>query len=574
MPEQQRPQSSPRDGISARRRASPLAHDCAISASRDIPSAPPIHATPSWTPSWTNPVIRAKQMNHRYVRSSRRTTSIMPIDCVIRNGKLVIPNDGIREADLAISGEKIVQIGSGIADAKTVIDAKGQYVFPGCVDTHSHYGHCNEFYDEMATESKCLASLGITTSMILLDRCIKNMEGWKERKNDPELFEQPIESVPGFIHAMWKGSYRKIFPEVVEKSEKVSANDFGFHLATVNDTQIADIPHSYHELGVSVFKAWTGLYRSVALSPPQMWRFFKTCKEVGALPYINTINFAMQEEMTREAAERAKTDKSLVGPKFVKAARGPDIIETLDLHTTLCLAKEIALPEVMIAHVATSASVELMRQYKQRGLNVLGETCGVWLTLWWPEVGEKLGHMATCIIPQISDKDDVDALWAGIRNGDITCVGTDGVISPRPTFPDGKPNPLYMPTPTKEREGMGFPSHICNFPVTLHEGLKRGFSPVQIAEICAYHPARTVRLYPKKGTIAVGSDADLVFVDIGTPQVIRKEELNTVAPFNPWEGVTVDCWPTRTMLRGEVIFENGKQVSSKRGRYQRRYSDS
>ena len=120
----------------------------------------------------------------------------MPIDCVIRNGKLVIPNHGILEADLAISGEKIVQIGSCIADAKTVIDAKGQHVFPGCVDTHSHYGHCNEFYDEMATESKCLASLGITTSMILLDRCIKNMDGWKERRNDPELFEQPIESVP------------------------------------------------------------------------------------------------------------------------------------------------------------------------------------------------------------------------------------------------------------------------------------------------------------------------------------------------------------------------------------------
>jgi dihydroorotase-like cyclic amidohydrolase len=495
----------------------------------------------------------------------------MPIDCVIRNGKLVIPNCGILEADLAISGEKIVQIGSGIPDGKKIIDARGQHVFPGCVDTHSHYGHCNEFYNEMESESKCLASLGITTSMILLDRCIKNMEGWKERRNDPELFEQPIESVPGFIHAMWKGSYRKIFPEVVEKSGKVSANDFGFHLAIVNDHQIADIPHCYRELGVTVFKAWTGLYRSVALSPPQMWKFFKTCKEVGALPYVNTINFAMQEQMTREATERAKIDKRLVGPRFVKEARGADIIETLDLNTTLCLAKETGLPELLIAHVATGASVKLIRQYRGEGLNVLGETCGVWLTLWWPDV-EKLGYMATCIIPQISDKDDVDMLWEGIRTGEITCVGTDGVISPRATFPDGTPNPLYMPTPTRDREGMGFPSHICNFPVTLHEGLKRGFSPVQIAEICSYHPARMTRLYPKKGTIAVGSDADLVFVDIGTPHIIRKEELNTVAPFNPWEGCQVSCWPTLTMLRGDVIFENGKQVLKKRGQYQPRYS--
>jgi dihydropyrimidinase len=496
----------------------------------------------------------------------------MPIDCVIRNGKLVIPNYGVLEADLAISGEKIVQIGLGIPDGKKIIDAKGQYVFPGCVDTHSHYGHCNEFYNEMETESKCLASTGITTSMILLDRCIKNMEGWKERRNDPELFEQPIENVPGFIHAMWKGSYRKIFREIVEKSGKVSANDFAFHLAVVNDGQIEDIPYCYRELGVTVFKAWTGLYRSVALSPPQMWKFFKMCKDMGALPYINTINFAMQEQMTREATERAKTDKSLVGPRFVKEARGADIIETLDLHTTLCVAKEIELPELLLCHLATGASVKLIRRYRADGLNVLGETCGVWLTLWWPDVGEKLGYMATCIIPQISNKDDVDALWDGIRTGDITCVGTDGVISPSQTFPDGKPNPLYMPTPTKDREGMGFPSHICNFPVTLHEGLKRGFSTVQIAEICSYHPAKMVRLYPKKGTIAVGSDADLVFVDVGKPHIIRKEELNTVAPFNPWEGCEVNCWPTLTMLRGEVIFENGKQVLRKRGQYQPRYS--
>ena len=492
----------------------------------------------------------------------------MPIDCVIRNGKLVIPNQGIVEADLAIGGETIVQIGQGIPEGPATIDAKGQYVFPGCVDTHSHYGHCNEFYSEMETESKCLASTGITTSMILLDRCIKNMEGWIEKRYDPELFEQPIENVPGFIHAMWKGSYRKIFPEVVERSQKFSANDFGFHLAVVNDTQIADIPYCYRELGVEVFKAWTGLYRSVALSPPQLWKFFKACKEAGALPYINTINFAMQEQLTLEATERAKVDKSLVGPWFVKAARGADIIETLDLHTTLCVAKEVELPRLVIAHVATGASVELMRHYRRHGLNVLGETCGVWLTLWWPEVGERLGHMATCIIPQISDKKDVDALWDGIRTGDIPYIGTDGVISPCPTFPDGKPNPLYMPTPTKDREGMGFPSHICNFPVTLHEGMKRGFSPVQIAEVCSYHPAKMVGLFPKKGTIAVGSDADLVFVDIGKPHIIRKEELNTVAPFNPWEGCVVDCWPTRTMLRGEVIFENGKQVLKKAGKFQ------
>ena len=498
----------------------------------------------------------------------------MALDCIVKNGKLVIPKYGILEADIGIKGEKIVQIGSGIAEGGKILDARGNYVFPGCVDTHTHYGHCNEFYDEMKTESRCLASLGITTSVILLDRCIKNMEGWKEKRNDPELFEQPIEHVPGFIHAMWKGSYRKIFPEIVEKSEKVSANDFAFMLAIVNTSQIDDIPHCYHELGVSVFKGWTGLYRSVALSPPQMWIFFKTCMEVGALPYINTVNFAMQEQITREAAERAKTDRSLAGPRLVKAGRGADIIETLDLNTSLYLAREVGLPRLLIGHVCSGAAVKLLRHYRrEKDLNVQGEGCGVWLTLWWPEVGERLGYMATCIIPQISDKNDVDMLWDGIRTGDITCVGTDGVISPREKFPDGTPNPMYAPPPTKDRPGMGFPSHICNFPVTLDEGLKRGFSPAQIAEICSYNPSKMTGLYPKKGTIAVGSDADLVFVDIGRRHVITMDELNTVAPFNPWEGCEVNCWPTLTMLRGQVIFENGKEIRQRTGRYQPRCQD-
>ena len=114
---------------------------------------------------------------------------------------------------------------------------------------------------------------------------------------------------------------------------------------------------------------------------------------------------------------------------------------------------------------------------------------------------------------------------------------------------------------------MGFPSHICNFPTVLHEGLRRGLSAVQIAEACAYYPAKLMRLYPQKGTIAVGSDADLVFMDMGTHHTIKMTELNTAAPFNPWEGDTVDCWPTLTMLRGQVIFEKGKQILKKKGRY-------
>ena len=179
----------------------------------------------------------------------------MSADCVIKNGRLVIPKHGIVEADIAIKNQKIVQIGRDVGEGLNVLDAKGQYVFPGCVDVHMHYGHFNEFYDEMTTESKCMTSLGVTTSIILLDRCVKNMEGWKEQLDDRDLFLKE----PGMLHHMWRASYKKLFPEVIEKSEKHSTNDFAFHLLMENYEQIAEIPEYYREYGISSFKFWTGL---------------------------------------------------------------------------------------------------------------------------------------------------------------------------------------------------------------------------------------------------------------------------------------------------------------------------
>jgi dihydropyrimidinase len=497
----------------------------------------------------------------------------MPLDCVVKDGRLVIPYLGVVEADIGIAGERIVQIGRDLPAALRVIDAAGRHVFPGCVDTHTHYGHCNEFYTEMAAESACLTSLGITTSVILLDRCIKNMDGWIDRRNDPTLFEQPLEDVPGFIHQMWRSSYDRLFPEVVERSQQHSHNDFAFHLAMVNTEQIAEIPHYYRDFGVASFKCWTQLYRSVALAPPEMWVFLNTCRQAGVLPYVNTINFALQEQLSSEVAARAEAGElGLSGPALVKAQRGSPLIETLDLATTLWLARAAGSPELLIAHVAAGDSVDLIRHYRRvYGLNVEGEACSVWLDLSWPEVGERLGYMATCIIPQLSDAAEVDRLWDGIRSGDISCVGTDGVISPTATFPDGRPNPLYIPPPTRDRPGMGFPSHICHFPIVLDTGLKRGFSPTRLAEVCAANPARLMKLFPKKGTLAVGSDADLVIVDLDTRHTITREELKTTAPFNPWEGREVGCWPVLSMLRGRVVCEQGAMPEQPSGRYQPRY---
>jgi dihydroorotase-like cyclic amidohydrolase len=370
---------------------------------------------------------------------------------------------------------------------------------------------------------------------------------------------------------MWRASYKKLFPEVIEKSEKRSMNDFAFHLLMENEDQIAEIPDYHREYGISSFKFWTGLEGGAALDPSEMWQLFGTARDEGVLVYANAVNQRLWRQVMRETEERAKTDPRCAGPWGRKAAF-PGIIETIDLHQVLALALEQRLPELLIAHVTYRDSVDMIRRYRtELGLNVHGETCAAWLTLTWPEIGERYGHRATCIIPQLGYKEDADALWRGIAEGDISCVGTDGVISPRETYPDGKPNPFYRLEPTYDREGLGFPSQNCMFPVVLHEGLERSLSPARIAEVCAENPARATGLYPKKGTIAVGSDADLVFVDTSKEHVVTLGELHTASPFTPWEGWKLRCWPTRTMLRGKVVYEDGKFISAPAGRYLPRF---
>ncbi|MFC1943083.1 dihydroorotase family protein [Chloroflexota bacterium] len=493
----------------------------------------------------------------------------MDKDYIIKNGKLVIPKHGILEADIAVKGEKIVQIGSGIMGEGKVIDASGKYIFPGCIDIHTHYGHYNEFYNEMESESKCLAFLGVTTSVVLLDRCIKNMEGWKERTNDPNLFA----NIPEMQHPIWIASYEKILPEVIEKSEKSSTNDFAFHLLMANTDQIRNIPEYHKEYGIASYKFWTGLSRTRPpdLTIPEILFLFTKCNEAGVLPYVNTLNLTVRDLMSREIEGPAKRNSHLSGPALVKESY-PAIVETLDLHTVLSLAKEVGVPELLICHVASQDAAKLIRHYRrEHGLNVQGEAECAWLSLWWPEIGEKLGYTATGIFPQLGYIEDVDSLWDGIRTGDITCIGTDGVLSPRKKYSDGKSNPFYQLPPTKSRPGLGFPCHTCMFPVVLHIGMERGFSPVQIAEICAYNPAKLMQLYPRKGTIAVGSDADLVIMDLGNRHVVKKDELISAAPFCPWEHWELNCWPALTMLRGQIIFENGKLIKEKTGKYQPRY---
>ena len=181
-------------------------------------------------------------------------------DLIVRGGRLVLPYKGEVDADIGVVGEKIAQIGGSLGSGREELDATGKLVFPGCVDTHTHYGHFNEFFAEMATESRGLLALGITTSMVLIDRSVRNMARWIALREDPSLFAQPDTDDVGLAHQIWRSSYHQVVPLAIEDAEQVSANDFGFHLGMANLDQVSEIPAYQTEYGITSFKCWPGLY--------------------------------------------------------------------------------------------------------------------------------------------------------------------------------------------------------------------------------------------------------------------------------------------------------------------------
>lgn len=188
---------------------------------------------------------------------------------------------------------------------------------------------------------------------------------------------------------------------------------------------------------------------------------------------------------------------------------------------------------------------------------MIGETCLHYLVL-TVDRGGVLAKMN----PPVRTEKDREALWKGLKRGVITCVGTDHGAKKK----EHKGDNIWKATP-------GFPGMETFFPLMLTEGLKRDISMPQMSEILSANNARMFGFFPKKGTISIGSDADLVLVDMNRKVVLRAENLHSAADFTPYEGMEVMAWPVVTMLRGKIIVKNDKLINKCQGEYVPRYPD-
>lgn len=472
-------------------------------------------------------------------------------DSVVTGGTLVIPHAGVVRADLGIRDGRIAAIADDLSQASTEdrIDATGRVVLPGAVDSHYHLG----IYRDLAldTESETTSCVvGGVTSVVSYFRT-------------------------GQHYLEKTGPYREIFPEVLDTVGGHAKVDYGFHLAPMTSEHVGEIPWLVDEMGVSSFKYYM-FYKGFTLAADSrdaksftmsddydLGHLFEIMEKVAAVQAerpgrISVSLHCEQAELMRVFIERAKADPALSGLREYSAGR-PPLTERLAIEEAGVLADATNVNLNLLhlsSEVALGTAAELGERYP--AMNVNREVTLHHLALACEDLeGKGLGGKVN---PPIRDRSDNDALWEGVRNGTVGTVASDHACC----MEEHKADDLWPAWP-------GFGGTALLYPVLISEGFhKRGIPLTRIVELAAANPARAFNLADRKGTIAVGADADLAVVDLDLEQVVTPELCRSAQDHTPFEGIAVKGWPTTTILRGKVLFDQGEVVDSWPGEYLKR----
>jgi dihydropyrimidinase len=433
----------------------------------------------------------------------------MTVDTVIKNGKIVSPWETVA-ASIAIDRGKIVAItaGTDLPQAKQVIDAENKYILPGIIDTHTHPGYGHPLDEDTLIDSAAAAYGGVTTMGIMIGG--------------------------GYNDITHRGSYTEVFDTWHDMIKRNTFTDFLIDFMFYVPLQIEEIPLYARKYGVTTFKMhmiempddgalYTALKKVADLGPPA--RLLIHCENGKVIDRI-TAN-VKKEDRTDNYAQWADTR--------------PGWAEAIDVDKAAAIAKRLNAP-IYIVHLSSADGVRSAARAKADGVDIIAETCPSYLTL---TKETPLGAIAK-VVPPLRDRESIEALWQGIRDGTIDCIGTDNISG----------------LTEKKRDIWsaisGNPGIEHFLPLMLSEGVSKGRISLQkVVEVCCTNNAKAMGIYPQKGIIQIGSDADLVIVDMNKKARLSAKTDHMATDYCLWEGWEVQGMPTLTMIRGEVIVEDG-----------------
>ncbi|MEW9672940.1 allantoinase [Ammoniphilus sp. 3BR4] len=441
-------------------------------------------------------------------------------DLILRNGWIVTESEVI-QGDIAVRDEKIVEIVSKLnpsLNARLEIDATGLHVLPGLIDTHVHLNEPGRTeWEGFASGTRSLAAGGVTT-----------------------FFDMPLNSNPPVttIHGL---SLKK------EAAEKHSILDYGFWGGLVPGN--LDSLESLKESGVVGFKGFMSKSGMDEFQHVDDHTLFHGMKKIANLGSILALH-AESDVITEGLAAIAITQ----GHRSVRdyCASRPILseVEAVGRATAFAEATECKLH---ILHVTSGEVIKQINLAKRKGVDVTVETCPHYLSLNVRDF-ERLGGLAKCA-PPLRDQEHIETLWAALASGEIDIVGSDHSPAP-PDLKIDSNGDIF-------RVWGGISGAQSTLHVMLEEGYwRRNISLETISRVTSTNPAKRFGLYPRKGVIAIGSDADLTLVDLHSTFQLKTSDLYYRHPQSPYVGKTFRGTILFTLLRGRLVFEKGEIVHS------------
>jgi len=428
---------------------------------------------------------------------------------LLLTGGMLVTSAGIRRADVGVRGELVAAVAPDLprASARETLDVTGKYVLPGVIDVHVH----PVYLDDVEACSR-VAAYGGTTTLL------------------------------HFAYARTGESLLQKIEEMLADASARSRLDFGLHGGMFEaPRQVPEIPQVM-ALGVRTFKFFlTYLKQGWYTDDYQFIKAMDILAERGGMAMVHCENGGGIDYLE---------DKYLQGPtasaRFFNASR-PAALEEEAVFRSIRLAEVVGCP-LYIPHVTSARALRPIRQAHSEGLPVYAETCPQYLTL-TQDIIEERGALAK-IGPPIRSAGDQAALWTALSDGALQVVASDH--APKAKDPDGD----FI------AQGFGSPQIETLLPLTHDGGVNRGrISLVRLVQVLSENPARIFGLYPKKGTVAVGSDADLVVFDPTRPFTIRAENQHSRVGYTLYEGRTVLGWPEATFQRGQRVLWQGEIVA-------------
>jgi dihydropyrimidinase len=452
-------------------------------------------------------------------------------DTVVRGGTVITAADTCR-ADVGIRGGKIVAVAERLSSATKTIDASGLLVMPGGIDSHVHLAQPAfggpKMADDFESGTRSALAGGNTTVI--------------------PFALQPRGS-----------SLRAAVMDYHKEADGNALCDYGFHLI-VTDPSPSVLAQELPSLvadGYSSFKVFM-TYDDLVLNDRELLEVFTAARDCKALVMVHCEGYDAIKFMTERLERAGKT------APYYHAVSRPEVVEREATHRAISHGELIDVP-IMIVHVSGREAMEQIRWAQQ----VYGETCPQYIALTADDMKglnmDESGGKYVCSPPP-RDHASWDAIWEGIRTGVFQTFSSDHC----PFFYEGTEGKLNPKARTSFKwVPNGIPGIETRLPILFSKGVSEGrISVNQFVALTSTNHARMYGIYPQKGSIGVGFDADIVLWDPNRQETISQSLMHHGSDYTPYEGLRVTGWPITTLLRGEVVFDQGRVIAEKgQGRF-------